>query len=486
MHSFFRRAADAAPSSALDAPSAAATKDYTVRFTNCRLLRDHVLHEGEDLWCRGGFIVSPKKLFWDKTEADEVVDCGGRILAPGYIDLQINGGWGVDFSTPSPDFADGVQRIARQLLTHGVTSFLPTVITSSPSAYRAVLPELVPTKGSVDGAALLGVHLEGPFIAATKPGCHPPEHIAHIATLDSEGGALRRACGEHLAHIRLVTLAPELPGAHTLVNELLADGVVVAAGHSEATSAQIEAALRWGVGMVTHMFNAMPPFEPREPGIVGLLGSTYQPAPYLGLISDGVHVHPSSVKIAAAARPDSIVLVSDGIVAMGLPDGEHQFGDVHIRCCGERAYREGSDTLAGAVVTLDECVRRYKKYADCSSVAALEAASLHAAQSLGLQSSKGSLHLGADADLILLDDDLTVHATYVGGVRAWSADAGAAKRCKPCGAPNGTGAIDAVTSPAKGGGDAEEAAGARQPSAQLERMLGSGNRPDARGKPKQR
>jgi N-acetylglucosamine-6-phosphate deacetylase len=177
--------------------------------------------------------------------------------------------------------------------------------------------------------------------------------------------------------------------------------------------------------MCTHLFNAMPPFHPREPGIVGVLGSTARPMTYFGLIADGVHVHPASLKLAATARPDSVVLVSDAMMAMGLPEGTYNFGDVgRVTLAGDKAYREGTQTLAGAVVPLDECMRRFRTFCGCGSVRAIEAASLHAARVLGIESSKGSLSVGADADLILLDDNLDVCATYVGGAKAWARASG--------------------------------------------------------------
>ena len=146
MHAFFRRTASSTNSASNESHLGAAVADTprTVRFTNCRLARDHGLICGEDLWVRDGVIANPKQLFWEGAQADEVVDCGGKILAPGLIELQLNGGWGADFSTPGPALAPGLRRVARQLLAHGVTSFLPTVVTSSPEAYRAILPDLVP------------------------------------------------------------------------------------------------------------------------------------------------------------------------------------------------------------------------------------------------------------------------------------------------------------------------------------------------------
>lgn len=363
-------------------------------------------------------MVDPKALFWDGAQADETINCENRIIAPGYIDMQLNGGFGIDFSTAGPQLGKGVRQVAARLLAHGVTAFLPTVITSAADSYRAILPDLVPVAGSADGAAVLGVHLEGPFISPLKTGCHPHEHV--IAP-DGKPEALRRACGEHLAHVRLVTLAPELPGADMLIAELVSKGIVVSAGHSAASAAQLEKARAAGVRMCTHLFNAMLPFHSEEPGIIGVLGSIAQPAPYFGLIADGVHVHPASLKIAATARPDSVVLVSDAIVAMGLPKGNYAFGDVRIDVVGDdTAYRHGTRTLAGAVVPLDECVRRFRRLCGTSIVRALEAASLHPACALGIESSKGRLDLGCDADFVMLDDELRVVETYIAGACVWS------------------------------------------------------------------
>ena len=301
----------------------AADAPRTVRFTNCRLLRDHALVT-EDLCVRGGVIIDPKRLFWEGGVADETVDCQGMIIAPGYIDVQLNGGFGADFSTPE-GISEALTTVAKGVLPHGVTAFLPTIICSKSEAYRAILPHIVPRLGSKDGAAILGVHLEGPFLSPHKPGCHPPENLREPG---GEPGALRRACGDHLTHVKLVTLAPELHGADMLIAELKSRGVVVAAGHSMATIAQLEAsqevrphppprppesrdvwkhaspvlhspyAPQLGVTMCTHLFNAMPAFTLPEPGLVGVLGSTKQPAAYFGLIADGIHVHPASLKIA--------------------------------------------------------------------------------------------------------------------------------------------------------------------------------------------
>ena len=396
-----------------------------VRYTNCRVVRDHKLLE-EDLWVQGGVIVDPQRLFWEARQADETVECGGMILAPGFIDVQLNGGFGADFSTEE-GVGTAVETVSQGVLQHGVTAYVATVITSSAEAYATILPQLTPRAGrkatpSLAGAAaMLGVHLEGPFISREKSGCHP---LCYVQDEAPKGGALllRGVYNEHLAHVRIVTLAPELPGADEIIDELVARKIVVAVGHSSASVAQTEAAMLRGATMCTHMFNAMPPFSAREPGVIGALGLTSR-RPFFGLIADGVHVHPASLKIAAAARRDRVVLVTDSMAAMGLPPGTYRLGNVSVIVEEKdgtlRATRQGSDTLAGAVVTMDECVRRYREYCDASVVEAVEAASLHPAQALGIEGSKGSLAIGADADLVLLDDELRVQRTYIGGSLAW-------------------------------------------------------------------
>uniref|UniRef100_A0A7S3EUE4 Amidohydrolase-related domain-containing protein n=1 Tax=Haptolina ericina TaxID=156174 RepID=A0A7S3EUE4_9EUKA len=168
----------------------------------------------------------------------------------------------------------------------------------------------------------------------------------------------------------------------------------------------------------------MPPFKPEDPGLIGVLGSTADPAAFFGLIADGIHVHPASLKIAANARPRSVILVTDAMAAMGLQPGRCCLGgvDVNVLETGE-AYRYGTETLAGATVPLDECLRRYLRYTRASLVDVLEAATLHPAQVLGIQEVKGSLEVGCDADLTFLDEQLNVTRCYVGGELAWDASA---------------------------------------------------------------
>ncbi|CAL8275179.1 unnamed protein product [Lota lota] len=402
-------------------PSNKSVSDAPItQFINCRILKDHKLQR-EDLWVRDGRIVDPEKLFFDEQGyADRQLDCEGAILAPGFIDVQINGGYGVDFSQLSEDPSAGVAFVAKKILEHGVTSFCPTLVTSPPSVYHKVLPEVKVQNGGVHGAGVLGVHLEGPFISLEKKGAHPEQFLR---TFGESGGLdrLQEVYGA-LDNVSMVTLAPELAGSQSVVEELCHRGVTVSLGHSVANLSQAEEAVQQGASFITHLFNAMLPFHHRDPGIVGLLTSDRIPADRLvfyGMIADGIHTNPAALRIAHRAHPAGLVLVTDAIMAMGLPPGRHTLGQQVIEIQGLHAYVAGTTTLSGSIATMDMCVRHFKEASGCSVPEALEAASLHPAQLLGISHQKGSLQYGSDADLVLMDDQLVLEATFISGVEVW-------------------------------------------------------------------
>ncbi|XP_030592395.1 N-acetylglucosamine-6-phosphate deacetylase [Archocentrus centrarchus] len=401
-------------------PSNKSVSDAPItQFINCRILRDNEL-QSEDLWVREGRILDPEKLFFDEQGyADTRVDCEGSIIAPGFIDVQINGGYGIDFSQPSEDVGSGVSFVAKKILEHGVTSFCPTLVTSPPEVYHKVLPQVKVHNGGPHGAGVLGFHLEGPFISAEKKGAHPEKYLRAFKSRGFED--LTEAYGS-LDNVAMVTLAPELPGSQSVVRELSRRGITVSLGHSVANLSQAEEAVQHGSSFITHLFNAMLPFHHRDPGIVGLLTSDRVPAGrtvYYGMIADGIHTNPAALRIAHRAHPSGLVLVTDAITAMGLPPGRHTLGQQVIEIQGLHAYVAGTKTLSGSIATMDMCVRHFKQASGCSVEEALEAASLHPAQLLGISSKKGKLDYGSDADLVLLDDGLTVKATYISGEEVW-------------------------------------------------------------------
>lgn len=285
-----------------------------------------------------------------------------------------------------------------------------------------VLPQIKVHSGGPDGAGVLGLHLEGPFISLEKKGAHPERYLQTFRSGGMED--LMEAYGG-LENVAMVTLAPELPHSQSVVRELSQRGVTVSLGHSVADLSQAEDAVRHGASFITHLFNAMLPFHHRDPGIVGLLTSDQIPAGrtvYYGMIADGIHTNPAALRIAHRAHPAGLVLVTDAIMAMGLPPGRHTLGQQTIEIQGLHAYVAGTKTLSGSIATMDMCVRHFRQASGCSVEEALEAASLHPAQLLGISQKKGNLDYGADADLVLLDDGLHVRATYISGEEVWRAE----------------------------------------------------------------
>ncbi|KAJ2950579.1 hypothetical protein O0L34_g8827 [Tuta absoluta] len=387
-------------------------KSGLTRFHNCLILRDSKIIK-EDLWIRDGKIENPERVFYEEqAEADVTVNCEGLLIAPGFIDIQINGGWGIDFSANTKNIEDGVKKVAKELLAHGVTSFCPTMVTTNKETYRKTLPLIKKSQGGKNGATVLGVHLEGPFISLAKKGAHTEEYIqSPVKGLES----ITETYGS-LENVLIVTLAPELQGANEAIKGLTAKGIKVALGHSSASLAQSEEAVKSGANLITHLFNAMLPFHHRDPGLVGLLASSTEKQVYYGIISDGIHTHPSALRIACRTNPEGLILVSDAVAAIGLADGNYRIGPQSVTVQGGRAYVTGTKTLCGSTTGVNECVVTFKQATDCSLEYALETASLHPAKALGIEDRKGNLKFGCDADfLILHPHTLKVLSTWIAG-----------------------------------------------------------------------
>lgn len=320
-------------------------------------------------------------------------------IIPGLVDLQVNGGFGLDV-TADPTSA---LALAERLPQTGVTAFLPTIISSPITNYRPSLQVLDKLTGETRGATILGVHVEGPYLNPRRAGAHNPAFLCppSIAQFDE---ALAASC------VRLVTLAPELPGALELAAHLNASGIVVSAGHSDATYEQAQAGFQAGITLGTHLFNAMSPFTHRAPGLAGALLASDVPC---GLIADGVHSHPASVATAWRAKgARGIVLVTDAMGAMGMPPGSYVLGDRAVTVDATSA-RLADGTLAGSILTLDAAIRNLVEFAGASLADAAMAASATPARVLGLK--RGAIAPGYAADFVLLDPSRRVEKTIVGG-----------------------------------------------------------------------
>ena len=351
---------------------------------------------------------------------DEVIDGRGLLVAPGYVDIHVHGGGGFDLMTDDPEQVRGY---ARWAVTHGVTSFL---ISTSGRDHAEILHRLralapVINNAGPGEARALGFHLEGPYINPVRKGAfdprwlRPPNVREYEELFEASGGTVRQ-----------MTLAPELPGADDLIRAVVKSGAVAAMGHTDATYEQALRAIDLGVSHVTHCYNAMRPFNHRDPGVLGVAfdqGLTYR-SPTVELIGDGAHVGFVAARLLVHARGydgSGIVLVTDGMPLCGTPDGEGVWEGVPIRVEGGKAVRATDGTIIGGTTPMDQLVRNAANYmglkADRTVPDAIRMASENAVHALRLPRDAG--FLGSTADFILLDDDLRVMETWVAGERVY-------------------------------------------------------------------
>lgn len=329
---------------------------------------------------------------------EDFPDC---VVVPGFIDMHVHGGGGASYTDP-----DGVDTSAEFHLRHGTTTTLASLVTASPAELIAGVRALAAATGR---GAVAGIHLEGPWLSRSRCGAHDPALMrdpdpAEIdAVLTAGGGA-----------IRMVTLAPELPGALDAIRRIVDAGVVVAVGHSDATYEQTQRAIAAGATVGTHLFNAMPPLHHREPGPA--LALLQDAGVTVELIADGVHVHPEVVRaVIRAAGPDRVALVTDAIAAAGCGDGEFRLGAVPVDVASGVARVRGTSTIAGSTATMDAIFRGVASNAgDAGLAAAARMTAATPARALGLQR-VGALRAGFAANLVVLDDALAVRAVMAGG-----------------------------------------------------------------------
>ena len=327
------------------------------------------------------------------------VPADGLTAVPGFIELQLNGIGGHDF-TSDPD---SMWQVGALPARHGVTAFLPTIVTSPRGAVDTAL-EAWRSGSPADGVPQpLGLHVEGPYLAPARAGAHDRSLLRHadleeIASWLADDG------------LRVVTLAPELPGALEAIERLATAGVLVSIGHTDADAEVTGRAIDAGARYATHLFNAMSPLGHRQPGAPGALLADERVA--LGLILDGFHLDPTLVGLVARLAPGRISLVSDAIAALGLGDGTHRLGAREVDVRNGRAQL-ADGTLAGSVAGLDACVRELARLTG-SPRTAVEAVTATPGRLLG-DAERGHLRPGARADIVLLDADLAVRTTFVAG-----------------------------------------------------------------------
>jgi len=322
-------------------------------------------------------------------------------LVPGFIDLHIHGAHGKDVMDASEE---ALHVISRSLAAEGVTGFLPTTLTASSKQIERVLKNIASTPSPAEGAAILGVHLEGPFIAPSRMGAQRGDEVQlpDIALLKQWQHAAQ-------GNIKVVTLAPELPGALPLIEALRDMDIVASIGHTNATYEEVSAAIAAGSTQATHLFNAMRGMHQREPGTVAalLLASDV----IVELIADGLHGHPAMIELAYKLKgKDRVLLVTDAMRAKCLGDGHYDLGGQSVQAqSGKVTLANG--TLAGSTLRMPEAIRNMTQFSKCTLIDAIYMASRNPARVLRLDNRKGTIEVGNDADLVVLNTELEVVLT---------------------------------------------------------------------------
>jgi N-acetylglucosamine-6-phosphate deacetylase len=334
---------------------------------------------------------------------EQVIDT--LIVTPGFIDLQVNGGFGVEVDSDPESF----RVLSQRLPETGVTSYLPTIISSPADHYQPIF-QAFEVVSAYSGARALGFHLEGPFLSMARKGAHDPEAIS--------------AAPDHLIEewvrsgfVRLVTVASEREDGTNRIRKLVEAGIVVSLGHTDGTYDEFLSGVDAGATMATHLFNAMSPFNHREPGVIG--AALVDDRVTVGLIADGIHSHIASLKLAFRTKgPERIALVSDMMAAAGMSPGIYPLGGREIATDGISA-RLPDGTLAGSLLTMDQGIRNLVEWGICSAAEAIQMSTESPANVLGCPQI-GRLESGCDADLVLLDGALEPCLTFVRGRVAYN------------------------------------------------------------------
>ncbi len=381
-----------------------------IKFVNCTLCDKGILQEDGTLWinCESGIILPPQS----ESVEHSTIDLEGLILAPGFIDIQINGCFGFDFSSLASTnpidvikYKNEYNKVMAQLLKTGVTSVCPTITSNFSEVYQSVLPVLKPERLG-NQAESLGAHIEGPFLSPLKPGCHPRECIVDAPKgFESFSDMYGK---DNFSNIRIITAAPEIRGVMEAIPEIVEKGVIFSTGHTTASYEIAHKACENGGQMITHLYNAMPQPHHRHPGVFGLIGAPKTGnflKPYFGLVADGIHVHPSTVNIAYYSDPDKICLVTDAIKVLGCEDGIYPWGNQFLEKKDNEVHLKNTNTIAGSATLLPQCLRNLIEWSSTDLPKAIKTVTNNPALSVGIENKKGFLNPNCDADLTILDQN---------------------------------------------------------------------------------
>ncbi|MGJ5709600.1 N-acetylglucosamine-6-phosphate deacetylase [Staphylococcus equorum] len=379
-------------------------------------MAEYVIENGriyteEEIIERGYIIVKDDKITdvgkGDYEGALTTYDAQGQHVLPGFIDIHMHGGYGEDVMDAS---YDGLKHLAESLLSEGTTSFLATTMTQSDENITKALENIIEyqkQQNVLKAADIVGIHLEGPFISEHKVGAQNPAYVQR-PSIEKVQQFQKTANNQ----IKVITFAPEVEGAHETL-EALHDQIRFSIGHTVATFDETNEAVARGAKHVTHLYNAGTPFEHREPGVFGAAWTNDSLS--TELIVDGIHSHPTAIQIAYKQKGNTrFFLITDAMRAKGMPDGEYDLGGQNVIVKGSEA-RLASGALAGSILKMNEGLKNLIQYTGDSLDNLWRVTSLNQAIALNIESQKGSLKVGKDADIVIVDDEITVQTTIKAG-----------------------------------------------------------------------
>ena len=368
---------------------------------NCNIIYLDRIEKGSVLIAEGKI----KEINPASFENEEVIDGDGLYLSPGFIDVHIHGAGGHD--TMDGTF-EAINEISKTIVKHGTTSFTPTTMTVAIEDINKSLHVIKKAKeNGTDGAIVLGAHLEGPFISPKAIGAQNPNFL--IPPTQENYKAIVKGAEDAVVSI---TIAPEIPGAKELIKDLSQKGIVCSIGHTKASYEEAIEGIACGCGHATHLFNAMTPFAHRQPGVVGAI---FDSQITTETISDGIHISYPALRVAYKQKtPDKMLLVTDAMMACGMPDGMYSLGGQEVTV-KEGAARLLSGSLAGSILTLDRAVNNVYHNVGYPLYEAVKMATFNPARHCKVEDRKGLIKEGYDADLILFDENINIKKVIVSG-----------------------------------------------------------------------
>lgn len=371
-------------------------KNSRKAIVNAKLIVGNKIVEGKTLLFDRHIVKITDDVALDNVES---IDAKGNYVSAGFIDLHIHGSGGADVMDATPEALD---ILSATLLQTGTTSFLATTMTMSTQDIDNALQNIQNHSKHVTGAQILGVHLEGPFINATK---HGAQDKAYIQAPNFD------LIEHYMDEVKMITLAPEVEGSESFVKDLKKNypHIILSIGHSEASYEEVKESFTWGVSHVTHLFNAMNPYHHRKPGIIG---ATFDSDVTCDIIADLMHTHPTTLDLAYKVKKDKLILITDAMRAGCMKCGTYELGGRKVEVADGKALLDDG-TLAGSVLKMNEALHNMKKHTSMSLVEVVSAVTKIPAEKLEVK--KGELKEGYDADIVIFDENFSIEMTIVTG-----------------------------------------------------------------------